>query len=156
MGEEGEGEEGRTDVTGEGGGVVDAATELILFDQVTVGLLKTLQTQIPACCSASVAHQSEDERHSLDILLSQARLSPVVFQQIKPPKTRWWLGCGVRALQSHRYQQLKSLPPILLSSLPTIRPSFLPSFAKVALSQLLWSTSLPLKDATLAGPLAQI
>lgn len=40
--------EGRTDVTGEGGGVVDAATELILFDQVTVGLLKTLQTQICA------------------------------------------------------------------------------------------------------------
>lgn len=54
----GEGKE-RTDVRSEGGGVVDAAAELILFDQVTVGLLKTLQTQIAARCSASVAHQSE-------------------------------------------------------------------------------------------------
>lgn len=61
--------EGRTDVTSEGGGGVDAATELILFDQVTVGLLKTLQTQIRACCSASVPHQSEEELHSLDTLL---------------------------------------------------------------------------------------
>lgn len=54
-------------MTSEGGGVVDAAPELILFDQVTVGLLKTLQTQIPACCSASVAHQAGD-----DVLLSDS------------------------------------------------------------------------------------
>ena len=54
------------------GGAVDAATELILFDQVTVGLLKTLQTQIPACCSASVPHQSGEELHSPETLLPRS------------------------------------------------------------------------------------
>lgn len=47
------GGEGRTDVTSEGGGVVDAATELFLFDQVTAENTANTNPRMLLCISAT-------------------------------------------------------------------------------------------------------